>query len=891
MAVIKCKMCGGDLILEEGSNVAECEYCGTRQTVPTADNEKKLNLFARANRLRANNEFDKASGVYESIVADFPEEAEAYWGLILCKYGIEYVDDPATGKKIPTCHRSSFDSLMDDPNFELVMEYADPIARRVYREEAKQIEELRKGIIEVSSREEPYDIFICYKETADDGQRTLDSVLAQDVYDMLTENGYRVFFSRVSLEDKLGVEYEPYIFAALNSAKIMLAFGTDYDYYNAVWVKNEWSRFLQLIAKGEKKTLIPCYKNLDAYDMPKEFAKLQAQDLGKVGAMQDLLRGIKKILPKEQPKTEAPQPVVQQVVQSGPNVTALLKRGNMALEDQQWENAKEYFEQVLNMDAENAEAYLGLVMADVKTKNRKEFQVVYVICQVNESGNLIRAKQFANAELADWWKMLNAERTAVDANLAEKRRLEEELREKQAREEARKRAEQASLVPPEAFKFSENENGWSITRYKDKELTNIRIPKEYKGKSITAIGKGAFRFCEDLSGVAIPDSVTSIGQVAFSNCDSLTSMTIPDSVTAIGAGAFSNCKCLSGIYIGNEHASYCSVSGVLFDKEKTVLLACPGGKTGVYQIPDSVTSIGDRAFSGCRSLSGVTIPDGVISIGDSAFSGCRSLAGVTIPDGVTSIGKYAFAWCESLTSVTIPDSVTSIGDGAFSGCTNLTEIHVSDHHACFCSEGGVLFNKEKTVLIAFPGGKEGIYRIPDCVSNIVRSAFCGCKRLTKVTIPDSVTSIGNDAFAFCQSLIKVTIPDCVTSIGERAFSMCSNLKTVACTGDCEKLKALLLANKACDENMIRAIDWHIEEQQRKAQHKEQARIEQERLEAQRREQERREQERLEALRREQEAKALLESRRAQGLCPYCGGTFKKGLLGAKCTTCGRKKDY
>lgn len=372
MAIIKCKMCGGDLALEEGSNVAECEYCGSRQTVPSADNEKKLNLFARANRLRANNEFDKASGVYESIVADFPEEAEAYWGLILCKYGIEYVDDPATGKKIPTCHRSSFDSVMDDPNFELVMEYSDPIARRVYREEAKQLEELRKGIIEVSSKEEPYDIFICYKETAEDGQRTLDSVLAQDVYDMLTENGYRVFFSRVTLEDKLGQEYEPYIFAALNSAKIMLAFGTDYDYYNAVWVKNEWSRFLQLIAKGEKKVLIPCFKNLDAYDMPKEFAKLQAQDLGKVGANQDLLRGIKKILPKEEKQSS--QPIVQQIIQDGgPNVTALLDRGKMALEDKEWEKANTYFEQVLNQNAKNGKAYLGLALSTAKCSTIKAF--------------------------------------------------------------------------------------------------------------------------------------------------------------------------------------------------------------------------------------------------------------------------------------------------------------------------------------------------------------------------------------------------------------------------------------------------------------------------------------------------------------------------------------
>ena len=232
MAIIfKCKMCGGNLEVQEGMTVCECEYCGSIQTIPQLDDEKKVNLFTRANRLRSACEFDKAAGVYESIIAEFPEEAEAYWGLLLCKYGIEYVDDPKTGKKIPTCHRSSFDSIMDDPDFEMVMEYSDAVSRSVYRNEAKAIEELRKAIIEVSSKEEPYDIFICYKETDDKGERTIDSVIAQDVYDALTEKGYKVFFSRITLEDKLGQEYEPYIFAALNSAKIMLAFGTDYEYY------------------------------------------------------------------------------------------------------------------------------------------------------------------------------------------------------------------------------------------------------------------------------------------------------------------------------------------------------------------------------------------------------------------------------------------------------------------------------------------------------------------------------------------------------------------------------------------------------------------------------------------------------------------------------------
>ena len=362
MAVIKCKMCGGDLNITEGLSVVECEYCGSRQTIPTADNEKKMTLFARAGRLLRGCEFDKASGVFESIVADFPEEAEAYWGLVLCKYGIEYVDDPATGKKVPTCHRSSFDSVLDDPNYEQACENGDVIARRVYREEARQIEELRKGIIEVSGKEAPYDIFISYKETDDRGSRTLDSVIAQDIYNELSEKGYRVFFSRISLEDKLGVEYEPYIFAALNSAKVMLVVGTDYEHFDSVWVKNEWSRFLKLISSGQKKVLIPVFKNMDPYDMPKEFAKLAAQDMGKVGAMQDLLRGVEKILNGK--KEEKKETVVIQQSSGGPNVQAMLDRGSMALEDKKWEDAQGFFNRALDMDARCAEAYLGMFLAE-----------------------------------------------------------------------------------------------------------------------------------------------------------------------------------------------------------------------------------------------------------------------------------------------------------------------------------------------------------------------------------------------------------------------------------------------------------------------------------------------------------------------------------------------
>lgn len=487
MTVLKCKMCGGDLQFKEGNTVVECEYCGTKQTVPNMDDERKLALFARANRLRFACEFDKASGVYESIVADFPEEAEAYWGLVLCKYGIEYVDDPATGKKVPTCHRSSFDSVMDDDDFEQTLENADPIARAVYREEAKQMEGLRRGIIEVSGKEEPYDIFICYKETDDNGERTIDSVMAQDVYQALTEKGYRVFFSRISLEDKLGQEYEPYIFAALNSAKVMLAFGTDYERYNAVWVKNEWSRFLQLIARGEKKTLIPCYKSIDAYDMPKEFAKLQAQDMSKVGAVQDLLRGIEKLLPrnKETQVQEGRESAAAQSAERSATVASLLKRAFLFLEDGDWKNAADYCNRVLDVSPEHVEAYVGLLMAELQVK--KEGELAGQKESFRQNKNFLKALRFAGEERR---RILEGyDRTVEDYLTKKKNRLEE-----RRRQLAEKRA-LGSISIARYFDDDENEHHYCIfakvwNHNAKKEVTYTRGSYPWTGMDIISITEG-----------------------------------------------------------------------------------------------------------------------------------------------------------------------------------------------------------------------------------------------------------------------------------------------------------------------------------------------------------------------------------------------------------------
>ncbi len=179
---------------------------------------------------------------------------------------------------------------------------------------------------------------------------------------------------------------------------------------------------------------------------------------------------------------------------------------------------------------------------------------------------------------------------------------------------------------------------------------------------VTTIGEYAFYNCTGMTSVDIPNSVISIGKGAFYGCKSLTGVTIPDSVTSIGSYAFRGCTGMTGITADAENSAYSSLDGVLFNKDQTELVCYPGGKTGEYVIPDSVTAIGDYAFVSCSGLTSVTIPDSVTSIGECAFSNCSSLTSVTIPDSVTSIGDYAFHYCKGLTSVTIGNGVTSIGN-------------------------------------------------------------------------------------------------------------------------------------------------------------------------------------------------------------------------------------
>lgn len=381
MAIIKCKMCGGDIEISADKTFGTCEYCGSTMTLPKVDDEQRAAAFNRGNHFRRSGEFDKALAVYERIVAEDDNDAEAHWCCALCRFGIEYVEDPATYEWLPTCHRASFDSFLEDVDYLAAVEHSDGITRRQYQKDAAKIAEVQRGILATSQNEQPFDVFLCYKETGEDGQRTRDSLMAQEVYYELTEQGYCVFFARITLEDKAGAEYEPYIFAALNSAKVMVVIGTKPEHFNAVWVKNEWSRFLSMMKKDRSKLLLPCYRDMDPYDLPEALSVLQSYDMSKIGFMQDLIRGVKKVVDAAKPQEAAKETVKETVVvhnEGGSNVQALLKRGNMALEDGEWSKADEFFEQVLNQDAECGAAYLGKFLASKKSKNAQDFVQSYL---------------------------------------------------------------------------------------------------------------------------------------------------------------------------------------------------------------------------------------------------------------------------------------------------------------------------------------------------------------------------------------------------------------------------------------------------------------------------------------------------------------------------------
>ncbi len=277
-----------------------------------------------------------------------------------------------------------------------------------------------------------------------------------------------------------------------------------------------------------------------------------------------------------------------------------------------------------------------------------------------------------------------------------------------------------ATIPPSVI--DDKGNIYSVTRIGDNAFSHTNLAEIEIPYSVTSIGNGAFCNCASLPAVYIPESVAEIGDDVFCGCVALANVDIPNSVTSIGSSAFGDCVGLIGI-----------------------------------NLPNAITAIGDSLFRNCSGLTDIAIPNTIQTIGEGAFLNCTGLKSIGIPSAVTSIGRSAFHGCSGLAEINIPKSVSSVGDMAFIGCGCLKKIEVDADNASYTSADGVLFNKGKTCLISCPMGHEGVYSVPNGVTDVHDDAFHGCAGLVSIDVPQSVARIGKDAFYDCAGLAKIDV--------------------------------------------------------------------------------------------------------------------------------------
>lgn len=810
-----CQSCASNAV-EIVDGLLCCKVCKSKHTLQEKISEEEVIMLNVAAMDRNVHKFEDALEKYEQLLQKYPDNEMANWGALLADYGIAYVKD-YDEKLVPTCQRLSERPIDVCPYYYKLND--DHKAR------ADEIEKLRLSIMKKANKIQPYDVFICYKATEDVFGRsvpTKEAGWAREIYTMLKHKlNLRVFFAEESLVGE-NSEWEPHIYKALNTAKLMFVLTTGKENVNAAWVKNEWKRFSRYIKEGQEKTIRVVYDVMNAYDLPKELQDTQAIHHNSMGWGEAVRKAAENIfidpLEEERKKKEK-----EEKERKAREEAAAKERER----EEELQKMRETMEALQKQASEPKAAPASTPVAPTSVLPADKY------CVKCGAGNKKNAKFCADCGhevFAPEYKQYcldcgaesellkkfcpNCKKTAFVYTRAD---YEKEVERKRLEELERKRQEEAARRAAEELARQEAER-----KARERLIAEERakIAREFtieNGTLVAYIGANK-------KDVIIPNSVFRIGAYAFEACDRLTSITIPQSVNSISDEAFKGCKNLENIKVAENNANYKDINGVLYNKYGDALVRYPAGrKDSFISMPEtikrisvgafsecenltsivmsnSVSSIGASVFADCVNLTDVTLPDSFFFIPEKCFYNCGKLANIVIPKDVRTIEESAFEECVSLTSVIIPASVTTIDKKAFYGCSKLREINipqkvnsiheeafaccnlenitVSESNETYKDINGVLYTKDGKELILYPcRKKDEAFVIPKGVESIADRAFLGCA-LTKITIPKGVTSIGKWAFSSCGNLTSIEIPRGVTEIKAGTFYGCLKLKTV-----------------------------------------------------------------------------------------------------------------